>query len=73
MAIREPTVDPLDLRYERMVRERERCFRALREHVGGHLPRPVIAAVCELSEALLRLGLTPDDELDVTTVGRRPG
>jgi hypothetical protein len=62
--------DPLEIRYARMTRERERCLQTLRSHYG-HLPRPVVAAVQQLAEFLMHLDQMPDDELETTQVGRR--
>lgn len=63
--------DALSIRYRRMARARELCLLRIREHIGPHLPPPVVAAVSELAETMLRLCQTPDDELEVTRVGRR--
>jgi uncharacterized membrane protein YccC len=64
--------DPLELRFARMARARERCFQELRHHYGQHLPPPVVAAVCDLAETLMRLSQTPDEDLETTFVGRKP-
>lgn len=63
-------IDPVELRYARMTRERERCLQSLRT-AYGHLPRPVVAAVHQLAEFLMHLDQMPDDELEVTRVERR--
>jgi hypothetical protein len=70
VAICRPKVDPLDARFARMARERDKCLRTLREHLGHHLPPPVVGAVSELAENMLRLGVTPDEDLDETIVQR---
>jgi hypothetical protein len=54
-----------------MARAREVCLQTLREHLGHHLPPPVVAAVCNLSEELLRLNATPDEDLDETVIQHR--
>lgn len=62
------TSDAADLRYERAARYRERCLQELRAQLGGHLPRPAVAAVHELCERLLLLNATPDEALEHTVV-----
>lgn len=63
--------DPLEIRYRRMARARELCLLRIREQLGPHLPPPVVAAVSDLAETMLRLCQTPDDELEQTVPGRR--
>ena len=60
----------MEIRYQRAARAREQCLLRLREHLD-YLPPPVIAAVHDLVDALLRLGQTPDDAIEDTVVGRR--
>jgi len=52
-----------------MARARELCLLRLREQMGPQLLPGVVAAVSELAETMLRLGLTPDDELEPPRAG----
>lgn len=69
-------VDATELRFQHMVRARERCLQKLRAHYG-HIPAPVVAAVSELADAVVRTALTADADLepvewtDETAVWRR--
>ena len=58
--------DPIDIRHVRAARARERCLQEMRRHLGEQLPRPVVSAVSILTDTLLQLAETPDDQLEKT-------